>query len=106
MVVKEYGVDFTSEGGALTLNSYEVHKLDEDDENEDGVHTRTHPDGWTISGEIHEDYYEWVKDFEATHPLYGRVWGDFEDKVFADSEEGFAHFWHHHQPKAWDYDDI
>ena len=30
--------------------------------------------GWEITGEIHEDYYEWVNDFEATHSQYGKVW--------------------------------
>jgi hypothetical protein len=34
------------------------------------------------------------------------VWGDFEGVVFATSEEGFAHFWRHHEPSAWDYHDI
>ena len=29
--------------------------------------------GWEISGEIHEDYYEWVNDFEATHPTFGKM---------------------------------
>lgn len=47
-----------------------------------------------------------VNYFEAKHPTYGRVWGDFEDKVSADSEEGYQHFWVHHEPEAWDYWDI
>ena len=66
----------------------------------------THDDGWAITGEIHEDYYEWVNEFEATHPIYGRVWGDFENKVFADSEEGYADFYAKHSPFEWDYWDI
>ncbi len=62
--------------------------------------------GWEISGEIHEDYYEWVNDFEATHPTFGKVWGNFEDTVFADSEEGYNHFIKNHPPESWDYWDI
>lgn len=73
---------------------------------EDGTHTKTHADGWTITGEIHEDYYVWVNDFRATHPELGTVEGNFEHEVKASSEEAFAHFWKHHEPVAWDYHDI
>lgn len=66
----------------------------------------THDSGWVITGDIHADYYEWVNEFEAVHPKYGRVWGDFEDKVFADSEEGFYHFFEHHPPCEWNPKDI
>lgn len=62
--------------------------------------------GWKIEGHIHEDYYEWVNDFQATHPYFGKVWGDFEDEVHADSEEAFEHFYRHHPPELWDYWDI
>ncbi len=62
--------------------------------------------GWEISGEIHEDYYYWVNDFEAIHLTYGKVWGNFEDKVFADTEEGYNHFIENHPPESWDYWDI
>jgi hypothetical protein len=62
--------------------------------------------GWKIKGEIHEDYYEWVNDFEAEHPKYGRVWGNFETEVNADSEEGYRNFIKSHPPEAWDYWDI
>ena len=62
--------------------------------------------GWTIEGQIHEDYFEWVNEFEATHPDFGRVWGDFEDVVYADSEKAFEHFYENHSPSSWDYYDI
>ncbi|MCP4664860.1 MAG: hypothetical protein GY849_00720 [Deltaproteobacteria bacterium] len=62
--------------------------------------------GWTISGEIKRDYDEWVNEFEAIHSKYGKVWGDFEKTVFADSEEGFNHFIENHKPEEWDYQDI
>jgi len=79
-------------GGALTLSPSEVE--------------RKHKDGWKIKGEIHEDYYSWVNDFEASHPRYGKVWGNFEGTVFATSEKAFNHFYKHHPPNAWDYQDI
>jgi hypothetical protein len=62
--------------------------------------------GWTISGEIHEDYYEWINEFEANHELYGKVWGDFEKTVYADSEEGYLDFCKNHPVSEWDYWDI
>lgn len=108
MITKKFGEDFFSEGGALTLEPGEVsdervrHLLG----NDDIVRSRTHDDGWTVSGKIHEDYYYWVNYFEAEHPTHGKVWGDFESEVYADSEEGFEHFYKNHTPEAWDYGDI
>lgn len=71
-----------------------------------GWSTRTHADGWTISGVIAEDYFYWVNAFEASHPRYGRVWGDFEEEVYADSQEAFDAFYAEHTPEFWDYQDI
>jgi len=68
--------------------------------------SRTHSDGWTITGDIHEDYYVWVNAFEAVHPKYGRVWGDFEHEVYADSEEAYNLFVTNYPPEEWDYWDI
>lgn len=90
-IVKEFGKDFFSSGGALTLSPGAI---------------GTHKDGWTITGEIHEDYYEWVNDFKASHPKYGKVWGNFESEVFATDEKAFKHFYKYHAPDAWDYGDI
>jgi len=92
-VIKRFGLDFHSEGGALTLDPSQV--MDS-----------PHQSGWSIDGEIHEDYYEWVNFFKATHPTYGVVEGDFESEVVADSEEAFQHFYRNHPPVAWDYGDI
>lgn len=102
MITKKFGVDFNSDGGALTLSARQVTSGQKDS----GTHSRTHGSGWTIKGEIHEDYYRWVNDFEAEHPEHGKVWGNFESEVNADSEEGFKHFWENHEPEAWDYMDI
>lgn len=105
IVTKKFGIDFDSEGSALTLNPCEVCDTFPIVDYKE-VLERTHDDGWTISGIVHEDYWEWVKEFEAYHPKYGRVWGNFEHEVYADSEEGFQHFYKHHEPKDWDYGDI
>jgi hypothetical protein len=96
--------DFNSDGGALTLSPSEIR---DDDDSRTGIElTKTHPDGWTITGIVSEDYFEWVSDFVASHPEYGKVWGNFESKVFADSEEGYNDFYKRHTPDAWDYGDI
>lgn len=105
MITKKFGKDFNSEGGALTLNPDEVCE-GEYEVNSNKEYSRTHKDGWTIKGRIHEDYYEWVNDFEAIHPKFGKVWGDFESEVYADTEEGFKDFFDKHKPEEWDYGDI
>lgn len=91
MVTRTFGKHFTSSGGALTLSPSFI---------------GTNDSGWTIKGEIHEDYYEWVNEFSASHPQYGRVWGNFETVVRATSKRAFDHFYVHHTPEAWDYGDI
>ena len=66
----------------------------------------TNDSGWTIEGRIVEDWYEWVNDFKATHPEYGKVSGNFEGKVKATSKEAYEHFIENHPPQRWDYQDI
>ena len=95
MVTKYCGIDFKTNNWAcapaLTLDPSFIGDNDS---------------GWEIKGEIKDDWVEWVNLFVASHPDFGWVWGDFEDKVYADSEEGFAHFYEHHPPDSWDYYDI
>ncbi len=62
--------------------------------------------GWTVEGKVMEDYYEWINDFVATHPTYGRIEGNFQVKVSADSLEALNHFLEHHPYLEWDYYDI
>ena len=102
LFVYKFGEDFYSGGGALTLSPREVTRKDI----ESGCHKRTHKDGWIIEGEIHEDYYVWVNDFKAKHPKLGKVWGNFEGKVYAEKKKGFKDFYEKHTPEAWDYWDI
>ena len=102
-VVKRFGIDFDSEGGALTLGGEEV---TDQASATPGTYTRTHQDGWVITGVLKEDYYEWVNDFSAFHPELGWVVGNFEDSVIASSEAAFVNFYENHTPNAWDYYDI
>ena len=90
----EYGKDLPN-----TAANYDAHTLDPDV-------IGTNDSGWTVKGRIHDDYVEWVNEFSAQHPQYGRLWGDFGETVFADSEEGFKHFVSNHKPTAWNYADI
>ena len=46
-----FGIDFKSDGGALTLSPSEVTEGNE----ESGIHQRKHKDGWTIKGKICEE---------------------------------------------------
>lgn len=62
--------------------------------------------GWTVEGEIHEDYFKWVNRFKATHPTYGVIEGDFNETVTAESEEAFNDFMKNHTPESWDFDNI
>lgn len=104
MITKKFGIDFDSVGGALTLDPSEV--SENGFTKDDDIQQKTHKDGWTIRGIVHQNYFEWVNDFEATHPTYGKVWGNFENEVFADSEDGYNHFYENHTPEDWDYEDI
>lgn len=70
------------------------------------MYSRTHLSGWTICGEVHEDYFQWVNNFVATHNEYGIVSGDFETQIYADSQEGYDHFRKWHPYEEWDYADI
>ena len=82
---------FVSSGAAITLEREQI---------------GTHDSGWTITGEIHEDYYFWVNYFEANHPKYGKLSGDYEEEIIAESVEAFEHFYKNHPPHRWDYNDI
>ena len=62
--------------------------------------------GWTIDAEIHEDYYKWINEFDAYHPEYGRVAGNFESIVRASSKEAYEQFIKDHPYQEWDYYDI
>lgn len=62
--------------------------------------------GWTITAKIQKDYYSWINDFEATHPDYGFVKGNFESKIQATSKKAYDHFIKHHPYIEWDYWEI
>lgn len=100
MIVKRFEVVGSL---ASTLDAEEVC---ENHEWQCGDSSRTHKDGWTISGNILQDWGFWVNTFEASHPDFGRVWGDFESEVFATSEAAFQDFYEKHPPFSWDYGDI
>lgn len=89
---------------AYTLSPSEV--CEEGGKDDDTIYSRTHSDGWTISGRIHEDYYYWVNEFSATKEDGSFVKGDFESEIHASSIEAVEDFIQHHTPSYWDYWDI
>lgn len=62
--------------------------------------------GWTIKGEVCEDYYKWINHFEAEHPIHGWVEGNFETIVSASSEDAYYQFIKDHPYHEWDYYDL
>ena len=62
--------------------------------------------GWTITGTIMDDYYRWVADFTAFHSIYGKLEGNFEKEVIAESQEALDNFLQYHHYNTWDYYDI
>lgn len=63
-------------------------------------------DGWIIKGEICEDYYYWINEFEVFYFVYGWVWGNFEEIVYVDLELGYKVFYDVYKFMYWDYYDI
>ena len=62
--------------------------------------------GWHIKGDIIEDYYEWVEGFMATHPEYGKVWGDFNGRVYAWKPNALERFLEDHPYEEFNLDEI
>ena len=52
----------------------------------------TYHDGWSIMTAINKNNATIKGTFEASHPIHGRVHGNFENAIYADSEEGYANF--------------
>lgn len=64
-------------------------------------------DSWTIKGEIHYDYYEWINEFVAYNSKTNEiVAGNFEEEVMASSEEALESFLKVFPYKEWNYSDI
>ena len=109
MITKKIEVDYLvgaieDDHTAITLSHSDVYAGADGEFS--GYSERTHSDGWTIKGLVIEDYYLWVNEFEATHEVFGRVWGNFDSCVYADSEEGYQNFIKTHPYTVWDYWDI
>ena len=86
-------------GGVIPPSNY-VDKLG------NTIWIRTHSSGWTIEGYIKEDWYIWIDIFTAYHPLYGKIEGDLNKEIIADSEEAYNHFIKNHPFKYWCPGDI
>jgi hypothetical protein len=47
-----------------------------------------------------------VEDFTASHPVYGKISGSYGNKIIAETELAFNHFFEHHPYEKFDYGDI
>jgi hypothetical protein len=56
-----------------------------------------HENGWRISGRILASswHYDVVREFDANHESFGRVWGDTSKIVYATDEKAFEEFVRH-----------
>ncbi len=70
------------------------------------VWRKTHPSGWTIEGIIEEDYYLYVDEFTAIHPIYGTIIAYLDDEIIASSKEAYDHFIENHPLEIFDLGDI
>jgi hypothetical protein len=118
-VVKRHGTDFSGGGDHLVLPfsavidpttypDFPYRKTGEEPISFQKEYSRTHPDGWTITGVVTdwEDYFQGVTDFRASHPKFGSVYGNFDTEVVADNERGYDDFYAKHPPIIWDPSDI
>jgi hypothetical protein len=65
--------------------------------------------GWTLRADINDESgFSWINEFEATHPEYGKVYGDLEKSLYYNSEEGLKNFVKTYKVciEFWDYKDI
>jgi hypothetical protein len=100
-MIYTFGKDF-----GIGLCDYDAVALDEYAVCEDGItsgkfdytatYTRTHTSGWTISGKIQVDHFEWVSVFTAIHPQWGKIVADLDEQIEVESAEAYEHFFANH----------
>jgi hypothetical protein len=104
MVRKVRGKDYGPQGtSACTLP---LTAVAEAEEVRDGTFTKVHPDGWTITGDLVQEWVCFVNNFSAVNQNGDWVRGDFGTVVWASSEEAFDDFVAAHPFHEWDYEDI
>jgi len=70
--------------------------------NKNRIYKKKHPSGWKISAKINEDYILFISDFKASHPHYGKLYGDYDKIIYAESDEAYNHFIENHPPDMHD----
>jgi hypothetical protein len=56
--------------------------------------------------QIVSDYYVWIENFIAVHPIYGTIIADLRNEIIADSKEAYDNFIINHPMKEFDLWDI
>jgi hypothetical protein len=86
-------VDYFSMHLDISFNSWDISnkkKLEFDKK-----YSRTHKNGWIISGKIVTEYISWVPFITAFHKKYGIIYGNFSEEIIVVSDnpdEALFHF--------------
>ena len=106
-LTKEYINDIVGQHLDISFNPWDISnkkKLEYDKQ-----YSRTHKNGWTISGKIVEDWVSWVPFITAFHKSHGIIYGDFSEEIIVVSDnpdEALFHFLDNNTPLVWNSYDI
>lgn len=70
--------------------------------------TKQHRSGWTISAKLVNDgsCLTHIREFTARHKTFGKIHGDYGNRVFAESKTALENFMKCHPPEQYDtFDD-
>ena len=106
-LTKEYINNKVSQHLDISFNYWDISnkkKLEYDKQ-----YSRTHKNGWTISGKIVEDWVSWVPFITAFHKSRGIIYGDFSEEIIVVSDnpdKALLHFLDNNMPLVWTSWDI
>jgi hypothetical protein len=73
----------------------------------DTVYKKKHSSGWEIKACLeYDDYYSYVENFVAIHPVYGKITADLSKEIIAESKKAYEHFILHHPLKVFNFANI
>ena len=71
---------------------------------ENKYYTKTHENGWKISGVIKEDFVHYINIISAYHPKFGYIFGNFSEEIHVISfnpKISIEHFLDNNPPLIW-----
>jgi hypothetical protein len=105
-LTKEY-MNYVGEHLSITFNPWDISNKKKLEYYKQ--YSRTHKNGWTISGQIEEDWVSWVSFITAFHKSYGIIYGHFSEEIIVVSDnpdEALFHFLDNNTPLVWNSWDI